>query len=260
MRVLVTNDDGIEAPGLAVLVRTLVDGGHDVVVGAPAHDYSGSGSSMGSVVDGVQVGYQPYRFGELPEVEAYAFQAPPAFAVLAFCTGSFGRPPELVVSGINDGFNTGRLIISSSTVGAVLVGSSLGLRGLAISTGFRPGSRFDTAAVVAAAAVRWLADEGTPGQMLNVNVPNLDVDQLAGVRPATLANRSLMGLTLERDDSRVVLHRFDNTEGLGSGTDASLVRDGFVAVTDLRGIAASGTEDTTAVDAIAGAVAGPSGP
>lgn len=230
MRILVTNDDGIEAPGLLAVVRALAAEGHELQVAAPRTDRSGSGSGLGAIEHGVEIAYSEHEFTGLPGVHAINLDAPPAFAALAYCTGTFGPRPDLVVSGINDGFNTGRLILSSSTVGAVLTAAGLGSRGLAISAGFAPDHRFDTAARVAVDTVRWMIDHSEPRTVLNVNVPNLGLQEVKGIRVAPLAARGLMGLRLEKDEGVLRLHRFENSLRLGEGTDSALVAEGFVTI------------------------------
>jgi 5'-nucleotidase len=169
----------------------------------------------------------------LPDVPATAVDAPPVFAVLAACTGALGARPDLVISGINDGFNTGRFLLASSTVGAALAGGALGVRGLAISAGFAPHHRFDTAAMIAVRTAEWMIEHSAPRTVLNVNVPDCGVEEIAGVRCAELAPRGLMGLRLDRRESELVLRQFVNDDGLGEGTDAALVAAGYVAVNAL---------------------------
>lgn len=235
MRILVTNDDGIDSPGLFTLTRALVEAGHDVEVAAPSRDYSGSGSSLGSIEHGLQIEYHEHRLAGL-DVPAVAIDAPPAFAVLSAFTGLFGSRPDLVVSGINDGFNTGRLVLTSSTVSAVLTAGSLGARGLAVSAGFAPDGRLDTAAEVAARTVDWMVEHSAPRTVLNMNVPDLALADLKGIRSAGLGPRGLMGLRLLKSDDVITLERFVNAEGLGDDTDSALVRDGYVAISMLPSV------------------------
>lgn len=231
MRILVTNDDGIDAPGLLAVAAALHEAGHDVVIGAPMVESSGSGTSLGTLEHGAVVAVESRRLTGLPSVEAFAFDCPPAFTVLAFCAGQFGPPPDFVVSGINPGHNTGRSVLFSSTVGAVLTAQIAGVGGVAVSCGFAPSHRFDTAAEVAVRVVQWTEDNDARSLTLNVNVPDLDFDQLDGVRVATLGARSLLGLKMTRVDDGVELRRYDNISGLGVGTDAATVLAGSVAVT-----------------------------
>jgi 5'-nucleotidase len=236
MRIMVTNDDGIGSPGLHALVRALHAAGHRIEVAAPLTDHSGSGSSLGTLEHGAVVDFEETRLAGLPDVRVLGFDAPPSFAVFALRTGTFGPPPDVVVSGINPGHNTGRLILNSSTVGAALTAVATGTRAVAVSCGFAPTHRFDTAAAVTVAAVEWLIEHSAPRTLLNINVPDVDLSELKGARMTKLAPRGLMGLSLQRSATSVRLLRFDNTEKLGVGTDSAAVFDDYVAVSALRGL------------------------
>jgi len=110
-----------------------------------------------------------------PSVPAVGVDGPPGLAVLAACVGAFGEPPDLVISGINAGPNTGRSLLFSGTVGGALAGAMLGRSAMAVSCGFLPEARFDTAAVIACAAVPLLGRPGMRGTVLNLNVPDVDL-------------------------------------------------------------------------------------
>jgi 5'-nucleotidase len=133
MKVLVTNDDGIGSAGLHALAAALVAGGRDVVVVAPDRDMSGSGAAIGHIHIDEAIGADKVELPGLPDVPAYAIDGPPGLCVLAARLGGFGAPPDLVVSGINPGCNTGRAILHSGTVGAALTAANFGGRGLAVS-------------------------------------------------------------------------------------------------------------------------------
>lgn len=114
-RLLVTNDDGIDSPGLKALARSLAD--HvDVIVAAPSADMSGSGTGIGRFDIDAGVELTPVSIDDVPM--AYSIDGPAGLAVTAAALGAFGRRPDLVVSGINAGINTGHSIIHSGTVGA----------------------------------------------------------------------------------------------------------------------------------------------
>ena len=133
MKVLVTNDDGIDAPGLHALARALVAAGHDVVVVAPARDMSGSGAAIGQVHLDQSIDARRVELPGLDGVPAYALDGAPGLCVLAARLGGFGDPPDVVMSGINPGCNTGRAVLHSGTVGAALTAANFGVRGLAVS-------------------------------------------------------------------------------------------------------------------------------
>ena len=143
MKVLVTNDDGIDAPGLHALARALVADGRDVVVVAPARDMSGSGAAIGQVhLDETSTPAGSSCRG-CAGVPAYAVDGAPGLCVLAARLGGFGDPPDVVMSGINPGCNTGRAVLHSGTVGAALTAANFGVRGAGGQhrRGVRPASR-----------------------------------------------------------------------------------------------------------------------
>lgn len=256
VRVLVTNDDGFDAPGLGVLAARLADVA-DLAVVAPDRDYSGSSAAFGRLWD-----HEPVvRRESVPGVdEAWSVAGPPALCVLYARHGVFGDF-DLVVSGINPGANVGRAVAHSGTVGAVVTGRLGGLSGIAVSqavddwavigqavTDGSNGQLWATAAECAAVAAEALLAE-LPAQpvVLNVNVPNLRIEQLSGWRRTTIAEEPIRGT-----DS-VVLQPIEAEPGafhasLGWGevvdlpvdTDGGAVEAGYVSVTWL---APHGAED-----------------
>ena len=202
MRILVTNDDGVGAPGLAALTRALVrwtgragDGPaapHEIVVVAPSSNYSGAGAAVGSVTDGTSVPYQRAAVEGAGDVEAYGLDASPALSVIVGALGAVGPKPDLVVSGINHGVNVGRSILHSGTVGAALTASQLGIRALAVS--LRAGADpdpWDSAADLAVALVPLLV--AAPARtVLNLNVPHLPLSEIRGVRWARVSGAGLI--------------------------------------------------------------------
>lgn len=186
MRILVTNDDGVRAPGIAALARAALATGNDVLVVAPMIDYSGAGAAVGPVHSRDGIDYESHVLDDL-DVPAYGIDGPPALAVILACVGGFGPRPDLVLSGINHGINVGRSTMHSGTVGAALTGAHFGLRGLAVS--IRWGDEpvpWDTAAALAGALVPVLAD-APAATVLNLNVPNVAVDDVRGVRHGRLS-------------------------------------------------------------------------
>ncbi|MDQ6696815.1 MAG: 5'/3'-nucleotidase SurE, partial [Actinomycetota bacterium] len=195
MRLLVTNDDGIEAPGIHALAAALVDAGHDVIVAAPMVEMSGSGAAIGIMSADTELLVAPADIPGRPDIEAYGVDGPPALAVMAARLGAFGAAPELVASGINPGHNTGRAMLHSGTVGAALTAANFGVSALAVSTGVGPNPTWATAADLAVAAVDWL--DGEPVKtVLNLNVPDVSLDALRGVRWAEPAAFGTVQATL----------------------------------------------------------------
>jgi 5'-nucleotidase len=125
VRILVTNDDGVDAPGIKALAAALVADGHDVTVVAPSGDRSGSGAAIGKLFGTEPPEVVRHVWADLPGVPVHALDAPPATVVLGATLGAWGDPPDLVASGINPGANTGHLVIHSGTVGAALTAAGL---------------------------------------------------------------------------------------------------------------------------------------
>ena len=202
MRILVTNDDGVGAPGLAALTRALLRwtkeltaaGGpsHEIVVVAPSSNFSGAGAAVGSVTDGMRIVYHRARVSGAEEVEAFGLDASPALSVIAGALGAVGPRPDLVLSGINHGVNVGRSVLHSGTVGAALTAAQLGISALAVS--MRAGMQVDwweSAADLAVAFIPVLA--GAPVcTVLNLNVPSLPLHEVLGLRWARVGGAGLI--------------------------------------------------------------------
>jgi 5'-nucleotidase len=237
VRLLVTNDDGIDAAGLHVLAQSLASAGHDVVVAAPAADASGSGAALGvfhadSHIDVKRV--------QVPgcDAPAWAVSGPPGLCTLAARLGAFGAPPEIVVSGINAGLNTGRAILHSGTVGAALTAQNFGAKGLAVSVEAHPPWRWDTAAAIALEVLDLLID-APARSVLNLNVPALPRSEVRGVRWARLAAfgavRAAIG-EIEADGTLQIELRATD-EQLPPDTDTALCEAGYATLTTIVGIA-----------------------
>src|SRR5437660_672352 len=157
MNALITNDDGIASPGLLALAQAAADEGLEVLVAAPSWDSSGASASLTAVE-------QEGRFvvQETPvagsTMRGLAVEGAPAFIVRAAMTGAFGTTPDVVLSGINHGPNTGHSVLHSGTVGAALTAATLGRPAIAVSLGVGAPPHWETAAFVARAAIRWLRD------------------------------------------------------------------------------------------------------
>ena len=238
MRVLVTNDDGVTTPGLAALTRAAVAAEFDVVVAAPRHDQSGVGAAIAPAVGADGVGVTTVEVEGAAGVPAHAVDGPPALAVLTARLGALGEPPELVASGVNNGPNTGFAVLHSGTVGAALTAANFGASGLAVSIDAGVPRHLETAEVVARAALHWLA--GAPARtVLNVNVPDRPVGELAGVRVAGLASFGQVQATVDDiGDGRLSISMSPDGSPPEPGTDTALLAAGFVTVTSLVGVTA----------------------
>jgi 5'-nucleotidase len=259
VRVLVTNDDGVLAPGIAPLAAAVVAAGHDVVVAAPQEDMSGSSAAIGRMHADETIDVEPVDLPGLDGVPCYGVLGPPALAVMAARLGGFGEPPAVVVSGINPGPNTGRAVLHSGTVGAALTAANFGVSGLAVSIGVGDPYRWETAAQLAAGALGWLVGQ-PPRTVLNLNVPNVPLDEVQGVRAAQLAPFGTVRAALvESQGGGLQMELAEHGLELPPDSDTALVRDGWAAVTSLVGIrAVEGSEVGGAVAAVGDVLAVPS--
>ncbi len=239
MRILVTNDDGVDAPGLKPLAAALVADGHDVTVVAPSSDRSGSGAAIGKLFGTEPPEVVRHQWPDLPGVPVHALDAPPATAVLGAILGAFGDPPDLVASGINPGANTGHLVIHSGTVGAALTAAGLDIPAFAVSLPWNTEHEYhwDTAAAFAAAAVEWvLKPDGGMPRVLNLNVPNLPMHEVKGVHEAELAPHGEVWIASADASGGDLKLEFQGRADAAPGTDVALIREGYVAVTPLMSV------------------------
>jgi 5'-nucleotidase len=238
VRVLVTNDDGVTAPGLAPLARMVVAAGHDAVVAAPREDMSGSSAAIGRMHVDETIEVEPVELDGLDGVPCFGVEGPPALAVMTARLGGFGDPPELVVSGINPGPNTGRSVLHSGTVGAALTGANFGISGLAVSLAVGDPNRWDTAAALAEEALAWLVHQPAK-TVVNLNVPDRALDEVRGVRPARLAPFGTVRAALvESQGGGLQVELAEHGMELPADTDTALVRAGYASVTSLVGVRA----------------------
>lgn len=237
--ILVSNDDGVEAEGLAALAAALRPLG-EIVVCAPARERSASGHAITVSRD---LEYREVR-DEDDAVWAHALDGTPADCVkfgLRELLG--GRRPDLVVSGVNRGPNTGVNILYSGTVAAAVEGALNGVPSIAVSLNAARDAahrHFDTAGVFARRVARRTLSEGLPEwTVLNVNVPNLPLERIEGV------SVTRMSRTMFRDRFEAVHARDGRTRYRNAGDELALdleapdrddgaLREHRVSITPLR--------------------------
>lgn len=179
-KILLVNDDGIDAPGLQAFRRAL-DPICDLLVCAPLSERSGAGCSL-SLSDEIAVD----RRLEDGRVWGYGVDGTPADCVKFALTALDGYAPDLVLSGINRGRNVGNFIWYSGTVAGALEATLCGVRAMAVSLSIPkkdPRFLFDDAARIAVPLVPWLlAQPWRPRSFWNLNVPDMEFDAIRGVR------------------------------------------------------------------------------
>ncbi|MEM1283902.1 MAG: 5'/3'-nucleotidase SurE [Pseudomonadota bacterium] len=234
MRVLVTNDDGIHAPGLACLEGVAAQVGNDVWTVAPETDQSGVAHSM-SLND-------PLRLREVGK-QRFAVRGTPTDCVLMAVRHVLPEPPDLILSGFNKGQNLAEDITYSGTVAAAIEGTILGITSFALSQAysFAPDVQppYETAEALAPDLIRTLADLDVPAEtLININFPNRAPGAVEGVRVTRQGRRNIDFLTIDkRSDGRGNPYYWLTYNGRPPqpdvGTDLEAVRAGFVSVTPL---------------------------
>jgi 5'-nucleotidase len=270
MRILLTNDDGIDSIGLHVLARAMREHG-EVVIIAPDREFSGAGAALGALhlivpevcrrhIDGID--------------EAWSVSGPPALCVMFARLGAFGEPFDLIVSGINPGVNVGRSVYHSGTVGACLSGRNGHIPGVAVSqavTGFGVegqgwdemliGQKWHTAAAVASSFVGGMVEAIAAGTLddaavVNINVPNCELDEIdgwgharVGVEPPRRMSSATLTPKEGHEDAFIVKMEWGDAVELPPDTDGGMVEQGKVAVSYLTRLEAHGRTDLTAAEA-----------
>jgi 5'-nucleotidase len=252
VRILVTNDDGIDSRGLVELAEAVAGVGEAIVV-APATNQTAASRSI-TLREEVLVDEVDLPDGSV----GFAVAGTPVDCVRFAMLGLAGEPPELVVSGVNQGSNLGDDVGYSGTVSAAVEGLFAGLPAIAVSQRSLPGTRewdiaerrFDYRAVCAFTArlVAHVAASGLPpGTMLNVNAPGVDPSELRGVRITRLGRRiyrtSLELVSRESGRRQYKLWDDDPSYHREDGTDFTAIAEGYLSVTPLH-------YDLTAHDAI----------
>ncbi|MHA6668969.1 5'/3'-nucleotidase SurE [Homoserinimonas sp. A447] len=236
---LITNDDGIESPGLLSLARMAMAAGLDVTIAAPAAQSSGSSASiLGTEADG-RVPFE-HRKLEGFDIPVFAVHAAPALISLVAAHGAFGTAPDIVFSGVNRGANVGRAILHSGTVGAALTAGVNGARGLAVSldVGMDPDvCHWDVAAPFIEQLVPALLKQPA-GTVFNLNVPNVTTP--LELREGPLASFGIVQtLMAQAGDQHVRLSVSDTPTDQDVGTDAALLQEGYATVTNITSVSES---------------------
>lgn len=229
MRILVSNDDGYLAPGLQALVEAVRPFG-EVFVIAPEQNHSGASNSLT-----LNRPLSVHRAGN-----GFLFvNGTPTDCVHIALTGLLDHRPDLVVSGINDGQNMGDDTLYSGTVAAAMEGYLFGVPSIAFSMVDKGHAHLATAAAVAARLVgRIVQTPTTSPWLLNVNVPNVPLESLRGLRVTRLGKRHPSEPVVRAENPRGETIYWVGPTGLakdaGEGTDFHAVANGYVSMTPLQ--------------------------
>jgi 5'-nucleotidase len=229
MRILLSNDDGYLASGLVVLAEALRPIA-DVEVVAPERDRSGASNSLTLT--------RPLR-AQCADNGFYYVDGTPTDCVHLAITGLMEHQPDMVLAGINRGSNLGDDVLYSGTVAAAMEGRFLGAPAMAISLVGQEGRHFATAAEVALKLLEQLRNDPLPADtILNVNVPDLPIADLAGFEATRLGHRHKsepVTRTLDPSGAPIYWVGSPGAEAdAGPGTDFHAIRHGFVSVTPLH--------------------------
>lgn len=236
MKILLSNDDGVHAPGLHALYLALSELDAEVYVVAPDTERSGFSSAI-TITRPLQVSKMSNGF--------YAVNGTPADCVYLACNGYFDHTFDLVVSGINSGANLGDDVIYSGTVGAAMEGRLMSMPAIATSLAGSQVRTYQSAAEYAQAA-HWIKDfiaSGVPEMpnrhILNINVP--DVAQIRGAKATRMGKRKAANPVTQGADPRGKpvywiglsgdVQQEQNTELM---TDFQAVSEGFVSITPVQ--------------------------
>lgn len=229
MRILISNDDGVFAPGIRVLAQELATIA-EVVVVAPDRNRSGASNSLTLtqplIVKKMENGY-------------FSVEGTPTDCVHLALTGLLDTHFDMVVSGVNDGANLGDDILYSGTVAAAMEGRYLGLPALAISMAGGEIHHYETAARVTKLLVLQLQTNGLPSQtILNVNIPDVPFDKLQGMQVTRLGTRHSAEPAVKDHDPRGRPIYWIGRPGMeadsGVGTDFYAINHGYVSITPLQ--------------------------
>ncbi|WP_058492110.1 5'/3'-nucleotidase SurE [Legionella worsleiensis] len=229
MRILVSNDDGVFAAGISALATELTSIA-EVEVIAPDRNRSGASNSL-TLRD-------PLRVKKLDN-GYYSVEGTPTDCVHLALTGFLEQSVDIVVSGINEGANLGDDVLYSGTVAAAMEGRYLGLPAIAMSLVGDSNLHYQAAAIIARQLVMKLSTQILPSQtILNVNVPNLPLEQIKGLQVTRLGTRHSAEPVVKEYDPRGRPIYWVGPPGLeadaGPGTDFHAINSGYVSITPLH--------------------------
>lgn len=229
MHILVSNDDGYRAPGIAVLAEAL-SLEHEISVVAPERNCSGASNSLT-----LERGLRASKVAE----NSYFVDGTPTDTVHLAVTGLLDKMPDIVVSGINAGANMGDDVLYSGTVAAAMEGRHLGLPAIAVSMDSYTPDHYETAAK---AVVKLLTDLNeasfAANTILNINVPDIPWSEIKGFKATRLGNRHKSeGMIIQQDprgDPMYWVGPPGEAQDAGEGTDFYAVSQHYVSITPLQ--------------------------
>lgn len=229
MRLLLTNDDGVHAPGIQTLAKVLADAGHDVVIVAPDQERSGTSHS---------ITLRKPLVAEKIASNTYAVSGTPADCMIIASQVIVKDGVDLVISGINAGQNMGEDVLYSGTVAAALEAMFMGFRAISVSINGAPPHNYHTAALFIDHMLKHefhllLCEH----EIININVPNIPADQVKGFRITKTGHRKYENFVrIESIEDDRITYRVGGDKPIWNierGTDAEAVQENFISLTPI---------------------------
>lgn len=232
-KILITNDDGIFAPGILALARALNKTG-SITIAAPDSEKSAVGHAI-TISDPIRI--QKVKIGN--EFDGFAVSGTPADCVKLAVKSIMPTPPDIVVSGINLGANVGYNIIYSGTVSAATEGTLLGIPSLAISLDSMKDGDFTASMHYAASLTRDILKNGLPeGTLLNTNIPAGPVEKIRGIKITSQGRVGFKDWFERREDPRGRIYYWMSGEIEERDSDGNIdsvaLKEKYVSVTPIR--------------------------
>jgi len=229
MKILLTNDDGIDAPGINILAAELEKNGHDLVLIAPDKEQSASSHSITL--------HEPLRIHQRSR-NRFAVTGSPADCIILASRVIIKDDIELVISGINGGQNMGEDILYSGTVAAALEAMFVGYRAMAVSLASYSEKKFETASYF----VSWLLKKKiheliSDREIFNINVPNVEVPEIKGIKITKTGHRLYKDFVSEQKDPRGrIIYWIGGKKALWvdeEGTDFKAVSENYISLSPI---------------------------
>lgn len=236
MHILIVNDDGFRGKGLHALIRALKEE-HDLTVVVPDSEQSGKSHSM-SFLDPV---YLDHFYVPEADHEVYTVKGTPGDCVIMALSQIMDHPPDLMISGINNGFNAGAAIVYSGTVSAAYEGANRGIPTFALSAEYANDDFDLTAKMFLKMLPAIIKEEKGKPFFYNINFPSVSPAELKGIRKTTIATGQITECMEKRTDPffrDYYWHAYDSKNGdtfvPDPGSDMEALKEGCISVTPLK--------------------------
>ncbi len=233
MKILLTNDDGIYSLGLCALYEAFTQDGHEVAVVAPESEKSAVGHAI-TLADPIRV----KRITRAGETFGWAINGTPADCVKLGINALLKEKPDMIISGINLGANAGINILYSGTVSAATEAAIMGIKAIAVSIDTFTDPQFCTAAFYVKDLATWFLTENSDCLAINVNVPSLPANKIAGIKVTVQNTQCFMERFEKRKDPRGNIYFWQCTSAIHQieeeDSDLAWLQKGYITITPLK--------------------------